>query len=52
VSVARAGYEGLMARKTLVIPGFRNKLVPWMIRLSPRAMVPRVARRMQERVRQ
>jgi len=51
-SVARAGYEGLMARKTLVIPGFRNKLVPWMIRLSPRAMVPRVARRMQERVRQ
>jgi short-subunit dehydrogenase len=49
-SVARAGYQGLMARKTLVIPGFRNKLVPWMIRLSPRAMVPRVARRMQERV--
>ena len=49
-SVARAGYEGLMARKTLVIPGFRNKLVPWLVRLSPRRMVPGVARRMQERV--
>jgi short-subunit dehydrogenase len=49
-SVALAGYRGLMAGKTLVIPGFGNKLVPWMIRLSPRSVVPRVVRRMQERV--
>jgi short-subunit dehydrogenase len=49
-SVAEAGYRGLMAGKTIVIPGFTNKLVPWVVRLSPRNMVPAVVRRMQERV--
>jgi short-subunit dehydrogenase len=49
-SVARAGYEGLMARKRVVIPGFTNKLVPWVVRLSPRGMVARVVRRAQDRV--
>jgi uncharacterized protein len=49
-SVALAGYRGLMRGKTIVIPGFSNKLVPWVVRLSPRAVVPRVVRRMQERV--
>jgi short-subunit dehydrogenase len=49
-SVALAGYRGLMAGKTIVIPGFSNKLIPWVVRLSPRGMVTRVVRRMQERV--
>jgi short-subunit dehydrogenase len=49
-SVALAGYRGLMAGKTIVIPGFSNKLVPWIVRLSPRGMVTRVVRRMQDRV--
>lgn len=49
-SVALAGFRGMMAGKPLVIPGFGNKLVPWVVRLSPRRMVPRVVRRMQERV--
>ena len=49
-SVALAGYRGLMAGKTLVIPGLTNKLVPWIARLSPRGAVTRVVRRMQERV--
>jgi short-subunit dehydrogenase len=49
-SVALAGYRGLMAGKTLVIPGFANKLIPWVGRLSPRGMVTRVVRRLQERV--
>jgi short-subunit dehydrogenase len=49
-SVARAGYRGLMAGKTLVIPGFSNKLIPWIVRVSPRRVVTRVVRRMQERV--
>lgn len=48
-SVALAGYRGLMAGKTLVIPGFTNKLVPWIARLSPRGAVTRVMHRMQER---
>ncbi|TMF95040.1 MAG: SDR family NAD(P)-dependent oxidoreductase, partial [Chloroflexi bacterium] len=49
-SVALAGYRGLMAGKTLVIPGLTNKTIPWVVRLSPRSMVTRVVRRMQERV--
>jgi uncharacterized protein len=49
-SVAVAGYRGLMAGKTIVIPGFTNKLVPWIVRVSPRGMLTRVVRRMQDRV--
>jgi uncharacterized protein len=49
-SVALAGYRGLMAGKTIVIPGFSNKLIPWVVRLSPRGVVTRVVRRMQDRV--
>jgi uncharacterized protein len=49
-SVALAGYRGLMAGKTLVIPGFANKLIPLIVRVSPRSMITRVVRRMQERV--
>jgi short-subunit dehydrogenase len=49
-SVALAGYRGMMSGKTLVIPGFTNKLVPWAARLTPRSVLPRVVRRMQERV--
>lgn len=49
-SVAAAGYAGLMAGKTVVIPGFTNKLVPWMARLLPRRVVPDIVRRAQERV--
>jgi uncharacterized protein len=49
-SVALAGYRGLMAGKTIVIPGFSNKLIPWVVRVSPRGVVTRVVRRMQERV--
>ena len=48
-SVALAGYRGLMAGKTIVIPGFSNNLIPWVVRLSPRGVVTRVVRRMQER---
>jgi uncharacterized protein len=49
-SVALAGYRGLMAGTTVVIPGFTNKLVPWIARVSPRGMVARVVHRMQDRV--
>jgi hypothetical protein len=49
-SVALAGYRGLMAGKTLVIPGLTNKLIPWIVRISPRGVVTRVVRLMQERV--
>ena len=37
--VARAGYEGFMAGRTLVVPGFGNKLATLMPRLLPRSAV-------------
>jgi len=49
-SVAAGGYRGMMRGKTIVIPGFSNKLIPWVARVSPRGTVTRVVRRMQERV--
>jgi short-subunit dehydrogenase len=49
-SVALAGYRGLMAGKAIVIPGLNNKVIPWVVRLSPRGALTRVVRRMQERV--
>ena len=47
-SVAMAGYRGLMARKSVVIPGLGNKLLPVVVRLSPRRIVTRVSRRLLE----
>jgi short-subunit dehydrogenase len=43
--VARAGYEGMMAGKPLVIPGLRNKLIPVAARLAPRSMVATLSHR-------
>jgi short-subunit dehydrogenase len=47
-SVARAGYEGMMAGRTLVIPGLMNKAGVQLVRLSPRSLVVKVARWIQE----
>jgi short-subunit dehydrogenase len=38
-TVARAGYDGMMKGKTVVIPGLRNKLIPVAARLIPRPMI-------------
>jgi uncharacterized protein len=48
-SVARAGYDGVLKGKRIVIPGLMNKLMPLTVRLAPRSMVTRVVRRFQER---
>ena len=50
-SVGRAGYAGLMGGKRMVVPGLLNRVLPFVIRLSPRAMVVRVSRLFQEKVR-
>ena len=47
-TVARDGYRGLMAGKTLVISGFRNWLVAESVRFSPRKMVAAVSRKLLE----
>lgn len=47
--VARAGYEGMMAGQAVVIPGFRNKIGPQLIRFTPRAVVRRVMKSLQDK---
>jgi short-subunit dehydrogenase len=49
-TVAEAGYRGLMAGRSVVVPGLSAKLLAFSVRLSPRWMVTRIVRRMQERV--
>lgn len=43
-SAVDAAYRGLMRGKTLVIPGFWNNLLAFLVRLAPRKMVTKVAR--------
>jgi Short-chain dehydrogenases of various substrate specificities len=47
-TVAAAGYRGMMAGQTLVIPGWSNKLLVQGQRLAPRKLVVRVTRKLQE----
>ncbi|HEX8117787.1 MAG TPA: hypothetical protein VF521_10995, partial [Pyrinomonadaceae bacterium] len=47
--VAVAGYRGMFAGKTVVIPGLRNSLVARSIGLFPRGLVTRVVRGIQEK---
>jgi short-subunit dehydrogenase len=47
-TVAEAGYRGLIAGKPVVIPGLMNKLLAQSVRFSPRVLVTKIARMMQE----
>ncbi len=47
-TVAEIGYRGMLAGKTIVIPGLGNKLLTQSLRLSPRSVVTKMVRRMQE----
>jgi uncharacterized protein len=49
-SVAEAGYRGMIAGKPVVIPGAMNKLLVQTVRVSPRAMVTKIVRKLQEEV--
>src|SRR5262249_6374420 len=44
-TVARAGYDGMMRGKALVVPGLRNKLIPVAARLSPRSLIAKMSYR-------
>jgi short-subunit dehydrogenase len=46
--VAEAGYRALMAGKPVEIPGLKNKLLAQSVRFSPRNVVTKIARKMQE----
>lgn len=47
-TVAAAGYRGLMKNKTVIIPGFTNKLLAFCVRLMPRRWAAGIVRRMHE----
>jgi hypothetical protein len=47
-TVARQGYAGMKAGRTLVIPGLLNKLTAQAIRFTPRRVAPKVVRAMQD----
>lgn len=47
--VARAGFEGMMAGQAIVVPGLVNKVGVQAIRVTPRAIVRRLIRSIQEK---
>ena len=47
--VARAGYDGLMAGRAIVLPGFPMKALVLAVRLLPRSFVVRMIHRSQRR---
>jgi short-subunit dehydrogenase len=49
-TVAVAGYRGCLRGDSLVIPGWRNKLLAFATRLLPRRVVAAIVRQVQERV--
>ncbi|WP_114782867.1 SDR family NAD(P)-dependent oxidoreductase [Botryobacter ruber] len=48
-SVARAGYEGLMAGDVVVVPGLKNKLTALSARLAPRSFLRPAVKSIQEK---
>ncbi|MGA8312206.1 MAG: SDR family oxidoreductase [Terriglobales bacterium] len=49
-TVALKGYRGVMAGKTLVIPGLKNWLLAESLRVSPRKLVTAISRRLMDEV--
>jgi short-subunit dehydrogenase len=47
--VARAGYDGMMAGRAIVVPGLVNKIGVQALRVAPRAVVRRAIRAVQGR---
>ena len=45
-AVARVGYEGMMAGKRVVIPGWTNQTSVFSTRLAPRKMLAKIARKL------
>lgn len=48
MEVARVGYAGLEAGKSIVVPGLRNRLIAGSSGLAPRSLTARIARALQE----
>lgn len=46
--VARIGYHALMTGKTVVVPGWKNRLLAEIVRFTPRSLVTKIVKNMQE----
>ena len=46
--VARAGYEGMKRGNVIVVPGFKNRMIIQLLRVSPRGFVRDAVRKVQE----
>jgi len=47
-SVARAGYQGMISGKGIVIPGLSNQILAQAVRFAPRQLVTAISRSLQE----
>lgn len=47
-TVARVGYEGLFKAESIVIPGWKNRLLAFSVRFTPRSWITKVVRQLQE----
>lgn len=48
-SVAKAGYEGMMVGKVVVLPDLKTKLLPLLTRIVPRSIVRKMVKKVQEK---
>ncbi len=46
--VARIGYKGLVRGKRVIVPGFQNKMLTYVIKFMPRKMITGLVMKMQE----
>ncbi len=46
--VARIGYEGLFNKHTIIIPGWKNRLLSFSVRITPRSWITKIVRKLQE----
>lgn len=49
-TVAANGYKALKKRKVIVVPGYRNKILAFMVAVVPRALAIRITRWLMERI--
>jgi short-subunit dehydrogenase len=49
-TVAKIGYQGLMANKTLIIPGLKNRIIAFVERLLPRQWITKIVRLINEQI--
>ena len=47
--VAKAGYEGMLKGKAVVIPGFKNNIMAKAYRFAPRSFIARITKKLQEK---